>query len=92
MWVCARVCVCHLIVQNPEILSLFVCVCVCEKKVIRPPEQTALSANNNGYFLLLSLPLSLLSVCAWASWQMDVPRLHLLIGASGCGPVQFNVV
>ena len=82
--------------------GLCVCVCVssdcskprnselvCVKKVIRPPVQTALSANNNGYFLLLSLSLSLslspslLSVCAQASWQIDVQRLHLLIVSVG---------
>lgn len=53
--------VCHLIIQSPETLSL--CVCVCVKQVIRPPVQTALSANNNGYFLLLSLPLSAQRLC-----------------------------
>lgn len=58
-----RRCVCHLIVQSLETLSLCMCLCLCVKKVIRPLVQTALSANNNGYFLLLSLSLSAQCLC-----------------------------
>lgn len=46
---------------KPKKFLAGVCMCVFRKKVINPPVQTDLSANNNGYFLLLSLPLSLCS-------------------------------
>lgn len=77
---------CHLIAQSPETLCVAVCVYVCVK-VIRPAVQTALSANNNGYFLLIS-PCS----AVVPSWQIDVQRLHLLIVASVCGPVKLSVI